>query len=168
MSNEQTSGERTHGRHDSGQQPLHRPIHDNKSNGTAQHYGIHCVEQDASTAKEAVPVQPPLSLDIFAPMSILDIPIPQCDNHPVSRNFIRKFTKAKAPLQTNKFYENFILGGQDCAVWTHPYSLSWAKGQGNAGSWGMAVSHIDREQLAFGPPTSTGAAQYYINPIGRL
>jgi endoglucanase Acf2 len=53
-------------------------------------------------------------------------------------------------------------------VWTHPYSVCWAKGAGNAKSWGLSISQVDREQLAFGPATPSGASQYYINPVGEF
>lgn len=65
------------------------------------------------------------------------------------------------PISTNKFYANFFLGSQTQSVWTHPYSLSWAKGHGN--TYGMAVSHIERSQLAWGPGDTP---QYFIAPIG--
>jgi endo-1,3(4)-beta-glucanase len=107
------------------------------------------------------------SIDIFAPMTAGPIPIPQCESHPVSKHFIRNPDATLRPSQTNAFYGNLLLGGQGCSVWTHPYSLSWAKGQGNARSWGLAISHVDREQSTFGPPTSTGGRQYYFNPLGE-
>ncbi|CBX94313.1 hypothetical protein LEMA_P122920.1 [Plenodomus lingam JN3] len=66
------------------------------------------------------------------------------------------------PIQTNKFYANFFLGSQSFPVWTHPYSLTWAKGVG--GSFGMAVTHTVREQFAFGP--NPNSPQYFISPIG--
>lgn len=66
------------------------------------------------------------------------------------------------PTQTNKFYANFFLGSQSFPVWTHPYSLSWTKGAGD--SYGMAVSHTERRQFAFGP--SADVPQYFISPIG--
>ena len=52
---------------------------------------------------------------------------------------------------------------------THPYSITWSKGGGNAGSWGFAVSHIEATQRANGPQNTAlpGAPiQYFINPIG--
>lgn len=45
--------------------------------------------------------------------------------------------------------------------------MCWAKGGGNAKSWGLSISQVDREQLAFGPATPSGASQYYINPVGK-
>ncbi|KAF2400691.1 endo-1,3-beta-glucanase Engl1 [Trichodelitschia bisporula] len=72
------------------------------------------------------------------------------------------------PIPTNAFYTNLHLGSQSCSAWTHPYSLSWAKGSGNASSWGMAVAHTEPEVRAYGPPGQggKGESQYYINPIG--
>lgn len=52
----------------------------------------------------------------------------------------------KSPIATNKFYAGFFLGTQSNAVWTHPYSLAWSKGTGNAKSWGLSVSHIEPDQ----------------------
>ncbi|KAL8999070.1 MAG: hypothetical protein Q9188_005969, partial [Gyalolechia gomerana] len=72
------------------------------------------------------------------------------------------------PLATTKFYANFFLGSQGQGVWTHPYSLTWSKGTQNAQSWGMAISHIDADQRAFGPRNTAipgSPVQYYINPI---
>lgn len=73
------------------------------------------------------------------------------------------------PISTNKFYANIFLGSQGQGVWTHPYSLTWSKGNGNARSWGMAVSHIDANQRAYGPQNTAingHPVQYFINPIG--
>jgi endo-1,3(4)-beta-glucanase len=70
------------------------------------------------------------------------------------------------PVQTNKFYANFFLGGQQNPVWTHPYHLAWAKGVGETGTYGMAISHTERSQFAFGPPGSGSNPQYFISPIG--
>jgi endo-1,3(4)-beta-glucanase len=119
------------------------------------------------------------SNEIFAPFAHGGIPIDRSDDHPVPRHCIQSRNghvhdpncapggpAPQIPLQSNKFYANLLLGNQGCSVWTHPYSVCWAKGGGNARSWGLSVSQIDREQLAFGPPTSTGASQYIISPIG--
>ena len=73
------------------------------------------------------------------------------------------------PLATNKFYGNLFLGGQTNGVWTHPYSVVWSHGSGNAQSWGLAISHIDANQRVNGPPNTTipgSPVQYFINPIG--
>ncbi|RDI79040.1 hypothetical protein Vi05172_g10907 [Venturia inaequalis] len=119
------------------------------------------------------------SNDIFAPISNNGIPIDHCADHPAPRDSIRSRNGQiddpgchpigpcpDIPLQTSTFYANFLLGNQGCSVWTHPYSVCWSKGAGNAKSWGLSISHIDREQLAFGPATPSGASQFYINPIG--
>ena len=72
-------------------------------------------------------------------------------------------------LETNKFYANFFLGSQSSATWTHPYSVAWSKGAGQIGSWGLAISHIERSQLV-GPGTKqsydAGDWNYFQNPLG--
>ena len=65
------------------------------------------------------------------------------------------------PIQTNKFYANFFLGSQANPVWTLPYSLAWAKGHGN--SYGIAVAHTERDQLAWG---EGDVPRYFIGPTG--
>lgn len=100
--------------------------------------------------------------DIFVPIET-DAPpaqVTQRSDHPVARLNIAGQTKK---LETNKFYANLFLGTQADTVWTHPFSVAWAKGSGAAGSWGLAISHIERSQLAWAtdvPP------EYFINPIG--
>lgn len=86
--------------------------------------------------------------------------VTQRSDHPVSRLGIVSQSKK---LETNKFYANFFLGTQASSSFTHPYSVAWAKGSGVTGSWGMSVSHIERNQLAYG---SGDPASYFINPIG--
>jgi endo-1,3(4)-beta-glucanase len=81
-------------------------------------------------------------------------------DHPVAHPMI---APQKKKLQTNKFYANFFLGSQTSSTFTHPYSVSWPKGAGVLKSYGLAVSHIERSQLAFGPGDP---ARYFINPIG--
>lgn len=78
-------------------------------------------------------------------------------------------TPQSTPVSTNKFYANLFLGTQGQGVWTHPYSVTWSRGSGVAQSWGLAVSHIDADQRAYGPQDHAIAGspvQYFINPIG--
>ena len=105
--------------------------------------------------------------DVFLPIDIGPPPnvFPVVGDHPVPRTGTNQTT----PLETNKFYANLFLGGQGSPTFVTPYSLTWSKGSGNAMSWGMALSHIDRTQEVLGPqntiiPTEPNA--YYINPIG--
>jgi endo-1,3(4)-beta-glucanase len=49
-------------------------------------------------------------------------------------------------------------------VWTHPYHLVWAKGVGETKSYGMAISHTERSQFAYGPDAANPT--YFISPIG--
>ena len=47
--------------------------------------------------------------------------------------------------------------------------MTWSKGGGILNSWGLAVSHIDASQRAYGPQHSEipgSPVQYFINPIG--
>ncbi|KAL6707856.1 endo-1,3-beta glucanase [Coniothyrium glycines] len=103
---------------------------------------------------------PPASANIFQPIaSGGPAPsIPLRADHVVRREHI---VDGDVPIQTNKFYANFFLGSQGFPVWTHPFSLWWAKGTG--GSYGIAVGHVERSRFAFDtrkPP------QYFIAPIG--
>lgn len=92
--------------------------------------------------------------------------IPTRADHPVRRLGIAPQVR---PLQTNKFYANFFLGGQNATTFTHPYSVAWCKGSGVARSWGMAIAHIDNNQKViadFNPSIPGNPAKYYFNPIG--
>ncbi|KNG44331.1 glycoside hydrolase family 81 protein [Stemphylium lycopersici] len=73
----------------------------------------------------------PVSGNIFQPIETAAPPsaIPSRNDHPVRKEHI---TDGDVPIQTNKFYANFFLGSQGFPVWTHPYSLSWAKGIGGS------------------------------------
>ena len=116
--------------------------------------------------------------DIFTPIDD-DVAPPQIERrsaHPVPRTGICGWP---GPLDTNKFYANFFLGSQTQATWVHPYSLQWSKGQGNTGSWGMSISHVEAHQLGLAPgdppvqvrgqrmaPQVVLRWQYYINALG--
>lgn len=122
-----------------------------------------------STASTMVIKHPSYSLsvastDIFEPIATNAPPsqIPQRSDHPVPRLGIQQ----ARPISTNKFFQNFFLGTQAQGTWLHPYSIAWSKGSGVTQSWGMAVSHIDSNQLALGPVNTYGAVDYFINPIG--
>jgi endo-1,3(4)-beta-glucanase len=82
-------------------------------------------------------------------------------NHPAPRLGVA----SQAPIQTNKFFANFFLGDQHMPTYTYPYAVNWAGGTGHSGTYGMAISHIESHQWVFGP-TKSGAASYYINPVG--
>jgi len=73
------------------------------------------------------------------------------------------------PIATNKFYANFYLEDQSQPTWTHPYSVSWSKGSGNAGSFGLAISHIDSNQKVIErphPEIPGNPCQYFFCPVG--
>jgi len=123
-----------------------------------------------STTSEVSTPAPTITMaspDIFADPIATDSPpasISRRRDHPAPRLGVEN---PSTPLQTNKFYSNFFLGSQQAPTYLLPYSVAWAKGKGASGSWGMAVSHVQASQRVFGPMAAgTGAAQYYINPVG--
>ncbi|KAJ4530105.1 endo-1,3-beta glucanase [Exophiala dermatitidis] len=106
--------------------------------------------------------------DIFQPIALGQPPsdIEQRSGHPVPRLGISNST---GPLETNKFYQNFVLGTQGNPSFVMPYSLTWSKGTGNARSWGMAISHVEESQKVFGAANTAipgSPNSYYINPLG--
>lgn len=106
-----------------------------------------------------------VSDDIFnAPIAVNAPPstIGQRSDHPVPRLGIQQ----TSPISTSKFYQNLFLGSQGSTTVLHPYSVAWAKGGGVTQSWGLSVSHIDANQVAFGPINAYGSTSYFINPIG--
>jgi endo-1,3(4)-beta-glucanase len=106
--------------------------------------------------------------DLFQPVAIGQPPanLQPVAGHPVPRLGIMNTT---GPIETNKFYSNFHLGLQRFPAFVTPYSLTWSKGTGNAQSWGMAISHIEKDQKVYGPNNDKIAgspSSYYINPLG--
>ncbi|KAJ4411791.1 endo-1,3-beta glucanase [Didymella pomorum] len=120
-----------------------------------------CPEESGLNPGPTEPIDAP-SRNIFSPLP-LDTPVPAPSipfrgDHPVQKQNI---VDSNVPIQTNKFYANFFLGSRSQSVWTHPYSLSWPQGRG---TYGMAISHTERSQYAFGP--NPASPQYFISPIG--
>ncbi|KIX04096.1 uncharacterized protein Z518_07649 [Rhinocladiella mackenziei CBS 650.93] len=106
--------------------------------------------------------------DVFQPVALGQPPtnIQRRSGHPVPRLGINNVTD---PIETNKFYQNFVLGSQGSPSFVMPYSLMWSKGHGNAQSWGMAISHLGESQKVYGPPNTVipnSPVSYYINPLG--
>ena len=98
--------------------------------------------------------------NIFQPMATYAPPqqITSRNDHIVKKLNI---VDGDVPIETNKFYGNWFLGNQNQPVWTHPYSLQWAKGTGN--TYGMAVQHVERNQFAWG---EGDVPRYFIAPVG--
>lgn len=106
--------------------------------------------------------------DMFLPVDIVQpaAKFKRRAGHPVPRLGIQGMTE---PIHTNKFYSNFFLGSQGFPAFQTPYSLTWSKGTGNAMSYGMAISHMEKDQKAFGPRNTQIPGQpisFYINPLG--
>lgn len=105
--------------------------------------------------------------DVFEPVAFGPVPsqIPSRNDHPQPRLGINQ----TGPIETNKFYANAFLGSQGSPIFTQPYSMQWAKGSGNAESWGMSISHIDADQKVDGPQNNAvpgDPVHYYVNPLG--
>ncbi|QLG73884.1 hypothetical protein HG535_0F03960 [Zygotorulaspora mrakii] len=94
--------------------------------------------------------------DVFRPDPPPDIF--KASNHEL--NLPRNVDNKEMPVETNKFYGNMMVGSQTNPVWTHPYSLWWAK---DSPHMGIAVAHIQASQRVFGPGSPP---QYFFNPIG--
>ncbi|KAI0022844.1 glycoside hydrolase family 81 protein [Xylariomycetidae sp. FL0641] len=128
-------------------------------------------ELEPSSA-EATPSTTPTMPEATASSDIFGSPIantapssvfPVHKDHPVPRKGIT----SDVPVGTNKFFANFFLGNQNSPGYVHPYSVTWARGGGATSSWGMAISHVDTDQVVFGEvQQATGAAQYFANPVG--
>ncbi|KAF8445295.1 glycosyl hydrolase family 81-domain-containing protein [Terfezia claveryi] len=113
--------------------------------------------------------------DLFStPISTASLPaiFSRRSDHPVLRLSI---PEKDMPFQTNKFYSNMYLSSQDRPVFTYPYSVWYSKGNvlfsnGTREPFGLSMSHVDQNQREFGPTGSlgsgsTGAIEYYLNPI---
>ena len=104
--------------------------------------------------------------DIFQPIATDEPPqqLSRRNDHPAPRKGIQPQQKK---LQTNKFYSNFFLEDQALPSYTFPYSVVWANGSGATGSYGMAISHTERQQFAGGETDPvTGAWKFYASPLG--
>lgn len=65
-----------------------------------------------------------------------------------------------SPLQTNSFYSNMLVEGQDCAVWTHPYSV-WNNKRDNRFGLGLYLARESDRVFGDGDP-----AEYFTHPVG--
>ncbi|KAL2868878.1 glucan endo-1,3-beta-D-glucosidase [Aspergillus lucknowensis] len=124
----------------------------------ASTFSIHPVEDTSSMAANQ---------DVFVPVGTGPIPsaITSRNDHPVAKHGVN----SSNPIETNKFHSALFLGTQTNATFTHPYTLAWAKGSGNLQSFGMAISHVEPNLIAYGPTNSKlpgNPVSYYINPIG--
>ncbi|KJR89859.1 uncharacterized protein SPSK_05995 [Sporothrix schenckii 1099-18] len=117
-------------------------------------------------------------MDLFPPVpaassaSGLPAAIPSRPDHPLKpvgvSDAVRRST---GPLQSNKFYTNFMLHNQDLPTYLLPYSVSWTNGRGPTNCWGLTVSYATPDQRVFGPTTGPcghqgpPASYFYSPPI---
>src|ERR1700753_852392 len=144
------------------------------------HLGAQSSDSPRMPAPPATYAYSPLGDNIFKAFSNDPPPIATRPDHPVHRNVIRTRSRpvsdthlsslspvGSSPLETNKFYSNLFLGSQSSPAWSQPYSIWWSKGRGNCQSWGMSVTHIERDSLAYGPMNAYNATNFFFGPIGK-
>jgi endo-1,3(4)-beta-glucanase len=106
-----------------------------------------------STTHTPIPDEVPPD-NIFTPIQQDNIlpQVPIGRHHPVPLTGIED--DDLRTLHTNSFYANAFLGAQNHPIWTHPYSIWWAKGSTEAGvlqTWGMCLNHVEEMDLVFEP-----------------
>eukprot|EP00823_Brevimastigomonas_motovehiculus_P004727 TRINITY_DN3223_c0_g1_i2.p1 TRINITY_DN3223_c0_g1~~TRINITY_DN3223_c0_g1_i2.p1 ORF type:complete len:779 (+),score=161.74 TRINITY_DN3223_c0_g1_i2:39-2375(+) len=95
----------------------------------------------------------------FEPISVNDPPAEfQRITHPLPIEHIRADLATK-PLQTNKFWVNFIVENGTSPVHAHPFVFL----QNDFPPYGLTVTHPEMEDVEFGGRVASGAAQYYSN-----
>ncbi|KAK6460301.1 hypothetical protein DFJ63DRAFT_323804 [Scheffersomyces coipomensis] len=65
-----------------------------------------------------------------------------------------------SPVETNTFYCNMLIATQDCSVYTHPYSVTYAHADNN---YGLTIYHAQESDRVFGPGSP---ASYFYSPTG--
>lgn len=70
--------------------------------------------------------------------------------------------KRGGPIQTNKFFANLLLNGQNLTSFTQPYGVWWSN---QGGYFGLGVSATNVSQRVFGPDASANPVEYYTNPL---
>jgi endo-1,3(4)-beta-glucanase len=96
-----------------------------------------------------VPVVPAAG-NIFTAISY-DAPpasMPQRSDHPVKGVGIANSSK---PIETNKFYDNMLLGTQEQPAFPYPFQVRWLKGTGSVSAYGIAIAHDVKKNLVLGP-----------------
>lgn len=109
--------------------------------------------------------------NIFVPIQQDNIlpQVPIGGHHPVPRTGIED--DDKRTLHTNTFYANVFLGNQNMPVWTHPYSICWGKGWAEPGllqTYGINVTHVEEEDIAYGPGVPINVGFDIYNLLGPL
>lgn len=91
------------------------------------------------------------AIDTSEPLSMFSRKAITCD--------VPENVKVTGPIQTNKFYENFLLGGQNLTVFAQPYGIFWST---EDVYYGFGVSYTNSSQRVFG---SGSPAEFYTNPL---
>lgn len=77
---------------------------------------------------------------------------------------------SSAPIATNKFYTNMLLGNRTNPAYVEPYSVWVSKNNGSGNTspsfLGLAISSTDDSQIVYGPDATSPTASYYFEPVG--
>lgn len=84
-------------------------------------------------------------------------------SHPLAPQDL--WTASTAPIATNKFYTNLLLGNRTNCAYVEPYSVWQARGDG---VHGLAVASTDDSQLVFGPDPGAATSNYFFEPVGIM
>lgn len=74
-------------------------------------------------------------------------------------------TTSDGAIQTNNFWGNITLDGQNSYVFTHPYVVWWSTDDDYKG---LAVSHQTADERVYGDTNDLGAASYFYSPAGVM
>jgi endo-1,3(4)-beta-glucanase len=88
--------------------------------------------------------------DIFRPIDTFNPPFPIISKHP---RLIKGIFHTRKPIQTNKFYTNFLLGDQKLPIYIFPYALAWtgcAPESIENCHKGIGIWHNERDNMMFG------------------
>lgn len=114
----------------------------------------------SSSSSEANPSPTAYSGPIFDPIST-DEPLDMFSREPIPLKLPSNFD-TKQIVQTNKFYDNLLLGDQDLTVYAQPYDMFYSTEENYYG-WG--ISYTNASQRVFGPDASADPVEYYTNPL---
>lgn len=81
--------------------------------------------------------------------------------HPLSP--LDSWTASTAPISTNKFYTNMLLGNRTNPAYVEPFSVWLSKNH-----FGLGVSSTDDAQIVHGPDPGAANASYFFQPVGIL
>lgn len=99
-------------------------------------------------------------MDLFQPVAT-DVPLSvfQRGENPLQTG---PDVSNEGPFQRNKFFTNLMVGKQDQAVFTYPYSWKYSQDS----TYGLAIGHTNKDQFSFSLPGSNHNYNVFANPLG--